>query len=41
MKEPKDSEESKEIEVSAETEEQKENPKVDSKSEEVEEGKET
>ena len=40
-KEPKDSEESKEIEVSIETEEQKENPKVDSKSEEVEEGKET
>jgi len=44
VKEPKDSEESKELEVfevSAETEEQKENPKVDSKSEEVEEGKET
>ena len=40
-KEAKLAEESKEKEESVETEEQKEDPNVDSKSEEVEEGKET
>jgi small subunit ribosomal protein S2 len=41
VKEPKEVEESKEKEESVEAEEQKEDSKVDSKSEEVEEGKET